>query len=126
MTAIASPRERGSVLPAIFVIGSLGILVARVAVGRAETAAGAVLVLVSACAMTRTRQVDWAKLIAALIMIILLIPIRRYQLPGNLPFNLEPYRIYVALLLLGWFASLLADPRTVFRRTGFEGPLALI
>ena len=62
----------------------------------------------------------------ALILIILFIPIRRYSLPGNLPFELEPYRVFVAALLLGWFASLLADPRSRLRKTGFEGPLILI
>ncbi len=30
------------------------------------------------------------------------------------------------MLVLGWFASLLVDQRTRFRRTGFEGPLLLI
>ena len=30
------------------------------------------------------------------------------------------------LLLVGWGASLLVDPRIRFRRTGFEGPLLVI
>ena len=53
-----------------------------------------------------------------LILVILFIPIRRYSLPGNLPFELEPYRLLVMLLLVGWGASLLVDPRIRFRRTG--------
>ena len=36
--------------------------------------------------------IGWPRLIAALILIILFIPIRRYTLPANLPFQLEPYR----------------------------------
>ncbi|MDX6402533.1 MAG: hypothetical protein QOF27_3139 [Gaiellaceae bacterium] len=65
-------------------------------------------------------------MISALILIILFIPIRRYALPGSLPFQLEPYRVFVAVIVFGWLGSLLVDPHTRFRRTGFEGPLALI
>ena len=42
------------------------------------------------------------------------------------PFEIEPYRLFVAVLLLGWLASLLVDSRTRFRKTGFEAPLLLI
>ena len=70
--------------------------------------------------------VAWPRLIGALILLILFVPIRRYFLPVSLPFQLEPYRIFVALLLLGWCASLLVDSRTRLRRTGFEGPILVI
>ena len=51
------------------------------------------------------------------------IPIRRYTLPGALPFQLEPYRLLVALIAALWFASLLIDPRVRLRRTMLDGPL---
>ena len=65
-----------------------------------------------------------ARLLAVLILIILLVPIRRYSLPANLPFQLELYRVLVVMLILAFGASLLVDVRTRFRRTGFEAPLA--
>jgi O-antigen ligase/polysaccharide polymerase Wzy-like membrane protein len=68
----------------------------------------------------------WRQLVATLILIILFIPMRRYSLPGSLPFQLEPYRLFVALVVVGWLASLLIDRRLRFRRTGFEAPLALV
>ena len=40
-------------------------------------------------------SIGWPRLIAALILLILFVPIRRYSLPGNLPFQLEPYRLLV-------------------------------
>src|SRR5262249_22285437 len=52
--------------------------------------------------------------------------IRRYAFPGNLPMQLEPYRLFVILLALGWIGSMLIDRTTRFRWTGFEGPVALI
>ena len=61
--------------------------------------------------------IEWPRSIAALILVILFIPIRRYTLPVNLPFQLEPYRLprRAARRRLG-FASLLVDPRTRLRR----------
>ena len=70
--------------------------------------------------------IGWPRILAALVLIILFIPIRRYSLPGNLPFEIEPYRIYVAVIMVAWGASLLVDRRTPLRRTGFEGPLIVI
>jgi len=69
---------------------------------------------------------SWRSALTTLILVVLFIPIRRYALPGNLPFQLEPYRLMVLLIGLGWFASLLVDPRVRLRRTGFEGPMAMI
>jgi hypothetical protein len=67
----------------------------------------------------------WTTLVGVLCVVILFIPIRRYTLPGGLPFELEPYRLLVMLVVAGWVLSLLSDRATRMRRTGFEGPLAL-
>jgi O-antigen ligase len=68
---------------------------------------------------------SWQVMLAGLLLVILFIPIRRYTFPGNLPFQLEPYRLYVILLACVWFSSLLIDPRVRARLTGLEAPLAL-
>jgi O-antigen ligase len=124
VTAVGSGGP--SVLPVAAVVGALGILAAGVATGVSVRGPTALVMLVSIVALARPRFVSWPKLIATLILIILFIPIRRYALPGNLPFQLEPYRIFVAALILAWVASLLVDPRTRLRRTGFEAPLLVI
>jgi O-antigen ligase len=46
-------------------------------------------------------------------------------MPGDLPFELEPYRLVVAVLAAAWFTSLLVDRRVRLRRSGLEGPLGL-
>ena len=58
-----------------------------------------------------------------MLLVVLLIPSDgRYTLPyGGV--RLEPYRILVGLLLVGWVVSLLVDPRVRARATGFEGPM---
>jgi polysaccharide biosynthesis protein PslJ len=114
-------------LPAALIVASLGLLTVTILDGRAvKLAAAAVILATGAMLFARAGYVSWRTAITGLILVILFIPIRRYYLPGNLPFQLEPYRIYVALLLLFGGASLLVDRSTRLRKTGFEGPLLLI
>jgi polysaccharide biosynthesis protein PslJ len=68
----------------------------------------------------------WEIQVSIVVLTILLIPMGRYQLPGNLPFNLEPYRLLVALVAAGWIASLLSDPKMRWQRVGLLGPLAAL
>jgi polysaccharide biosynthesis protein PslJ len=69
----------------------------------------------------------WPSLVGALIVVILVIPIRRYTLSVDAgPFELEPYRVLVGFIVIGWIASLLVDRRVRLRSTGLEGPIALI
>lgn len=126
MSFTASEAEARSPIPAALVVASVALLAAAVVTGVFPRAVAALVVLVTLAALAREAVVGWRRLIAVLILIILFVPIRRYALPGNLPFQLEPYRVFVAVLALGWFASLLVDPRTRFRRTGFEAPLVVI
>ena len=64
-------------------------------------------------------------MIAAILVVILFVPMRRYVFPVNLPFDLEPYRVLVAFVLLLWALSLLAQPDVPFRRSGLDGPMLL-
>lgn len=73
----------------------------------------------------RDTVLQWRSLLALLLLVILFVPIRRYVLPGHLPFQLEPYRILVGLVLLAWGTSLMIDRRVRIRATGYEAPLAL-
>ena len=110
----------------MLVAGSLGVLALGIASGVSTIGTTVLTVLVSLAAATRATSIGWPRLLGALILIILFVPIRRYALPGNLPFQLEFYRLFVAFLVLGWFASLLVDSRIRVRRTGFEGPILVI
>src|SRR5947209_4367248 len=65
----------------------------------------------------------WRSQVALIIFVILFIPIKRYILPANLPVQLEPYRIIVALVFVAWLTSLLIDPHVRLRRTAFDGPI---
>lgn len=100
---------------------SLGVLSARgVGVFALSLAVAAVV------ALARPTTISWDRLIALILVVVLVVPIGRYRLPGSLPFNLELYRVVVALCTLVWAASLLVDSRVRLRSTAFDRPLALI
>src|ERR687895_1227933 len=70
--------------------------------------------------------ISWTSVLIALLLVVLFIPIRRYRMPVDLPFQLEPYRVLVILIVGGWLASLLVDGRVRLRRSGLEGPVAAV
>ena len=126
MRAIAGASERGPLVSVALLLGSLSILAVAV-LNEARVKDVAVLVGVGAVCVAAYRVLlSWRALIAGLALVIFFIPIKRYSLPAELPFELEPYRLFVAFILLGWAASLLVDPSVRLRRTGLEGPVALI
>ena len=71
----------------------------------------------------------WSWLVYGLAAADLLIPEdNRYVLHGSggLGFQLQPYRLIVTIVVIGWIAALMVDPRVRARKTGFDGPLILI
>jgi hypothetical protein len=79
-----------------------------------------------AAVAVRRPYLSWKGVLVALLLVVLFIPIRRYRMPGDLPFQLEPYRVLVLLIVAGWLASLLVDRRVRLRRSRLEAPLAFI
>ncbi len=93
-------------LAAAFLLFSFGLAAGTFRLGSAL----AMLFLVIA-ALVAKPVLEWRGLVTGLLLIILFVPIRRYVLPGGMPFQLEPYRLYVMLLVGGWALSLLVDKR---------------
>jgi hypothetical protein len=70
---------------------------------------------------------QWRVMIAAIGLCVLLVPIARYGLPIELPFQLEPYRAIVAVVAIAWLLTLLAEPdRFRIPHTGLGAPLMAI
>lgn len=67
----------------------------------------------------------WHNIVVLIVLVVLLIPMRRYTLPSSLPFQLEPYRVVMAAVAVAWLTSLVIDRRLHIRRTGLERPLGL-
>jgi hypothetical protein len=68
-------------------------------------------------------RLDWRWPLTIILIVILFVPMRRYAFPVELPFELEPYRVIVALAIALWTLSLLAQPDVALRRSGLEGPV---
>lgn len=122
-----SPRgvATGPAISATCVVASLLILVFAVLGGLPLLEVSAAVAALSIAAVGYRTLLQWHALVGLTILVILFIPIKRYRMPGDLPFELEPYRVAVALVAVCWLTSLLIDPRVRLRRTGFEAPILL-
>ena len=118
--------ERGPVALTAVVLASMALLVVAVAENAHPVSFSLVAFALLAAALSSAALTKWSTLLVGLVLVILFIPIRRYTLPGSLPFDLEPYRVLVAVVCLLWLAAILVDSRVRPRRSGLEGPLALI
>jgi polysaccharide biosynthesis protein PslJ len=68
----------------------------------------------------------WPTMLGLILVVILFIPIRRYTVSGNLPFELEPYRVLIGVVLGCWLCAIAADPRVRVRASGLEGPIGAL
>jgi hypothetical protein len=109
---------------------SLAVLATAIATGGGPGQVAPVAILVAALAIGATRAyqalLQWRSLVALLIVVIFFIPIKRYTLPGSLPFDLEPYRVIVALVILCWLTSLLIDRALQLHGSVLDWPLLVI
>src|SRR5205085_12488081 len=107
----------GPLAAATIIVGSVVILLLdELCVAELRKLAPLLAIVVIAAATYRT-LLPWRSQVALIVLIIFFIPIKRYTLPASLPFQLEPYRLVVALVFLAWVTSTLTDPRVRFRKT---------
>jgi polysaccharide biosynthesis protein PslJ len=123
---VEGAADRGSFVSLAFVSGALAILAFAVLTGLPILDVAPVVGVFVVSAVWYRALLVWPTLLTGLLVVILVIPIRRYALPGSLPFELEPYRLLVAFIGTGWLASLLVDPRVHLRRSAFDAPLAAV
>ena len=86
--------DRGPIFSAGIVFGSIVVLALSV-VSTAPLKIVAPVTLL-AIGLTTGYRKSCAGRSSALVLVVLFIPIRRYTLPGGLPFQLEPYRLMTA------------------------------
>jgi polysaccharide biosynthesis protein PslJ len=123
---LASPPRR--LLPLGIVGAGLVVLVATIPLGpKAAVGGSVVMVLATGIALLESRApfVTWPNALAALFGVFWLIPMKIYGLPVNLPFALEPYRLFLLVLLVAWIGALVLG-RTGVSAAGHAGPIALL
>ena len=124
MRLLLGQDQHGPVVSGVIVVGAVTLLGLTVFAGYQLHTLGPIFALVVIFAVSHQFLLRWRTQIALVVLVILLIPMKRYSLPASLPLNLEPYRLLVAFVALGWLTSLLIDPRVRFRRTVIDAPLA--
>lgn len=124
MTAIAGTLRREP--SAGLVIAGVAVLTAAVLTGSKISVVAPLVILVSLFAAFQRRALQWHSLVGLILLVVMFVPIKRYRLPGSLPFNFELYRLAVFVVVLIWMTSLLIDRRVRLRRTPFDAPLLLI
>jgi polysaccharide biosynthesis protein PslJ len=101
------------------------VLAAAVLRVQANPILAAVAIPLALAAWQRT-LLAWQTLFGLVLLVILFIPIRRYTVGGGLPFELEPYRLLLAVVLIGWLFAVCADPAVRWRATGLEWPALVV
>ena len=124
MTAHAGRLSPG-LAPGV-VLGAIALLAASAVSGHGIKVVAPIVISVVTLAAWHRELLQWRSIVGLILLVVLFVPISRYALPGNLPFNLELYRVVVALVVVVWLASLLIDPSVRLRRTYFDGPLLLL
>lgn len=110
MTSYSQPSAaRRSVPLALAALGGLAFL-GTIPLGARATIGGALVLLLACLLAVRDTSVPvftWANMAASLAALVWFVPIKTYSLPVNLPFNLEPYRLFLLLLVFAWLVGLL-------------------
>lgn len=66
----------------------------------------------------------WSNMMASLALLVWFVPIKTYSFPVDLPFNLEPYRAFLILLVFAWLIGLIVG-RSHLSAGGQAYPLIL-
>lgn len=117
--------RQAEIASGVFIAGALTILAGVTVHSGGNRVLTPILALTIVVVVLRKMLLPWRSLIALIVVVILFVPIKRYTLPGSLPFQLEPYRLLVGLVCLIWVTSLLIDPTVRVRRSDFDLPLLL-
>jgi hypothetical protein len=127
MAYVEAPVARRSTAIGVAAFGAAS-LAAGTMLGPRETLAGAAVFVAAAIVAMRelsTPTVTWPNAIAAFVLVMWLIPARGYRLPITLPFNLEPYRIVLGVLLVVLVVAAIYG-RLTLEFLGFGVPLLIL
>jgi hypothetical protein len=125
-SAATGGASKGSYLAVSVLTLVLAALAAGAAYGISHPTLPVVAIMLSAAAVVGGRLFTWRNLFFLLLLVMLVVPIRKYTLSSGAGFQLEPYRLVVFALGAIWLASLLIDPRVRLRRSGLEAPLLAV
>jgi polysaccharide biosynthesis protein PslJ len=123
-----SAAQRRAGLAGLLTGAALILLGIAAAAGTRPAIVGGVVAagLLTTAVVVARPYLPWSRVLIALVLVILFIPLRRYKFPGDAGISLEPYRLLVALIVAGWAMALLCDARIRFRKSGIDGAIAFV
>ena len=86
--------------------------------------AAALLITGALIVLLRRIVLTWNAMIIGLAAVIMFVPARRYAIPSPLPFQLEPYRLGIAIVVVTLVVALLLKPEVRWRPIAFGWPIA--
>jgi hypothetical protein len=108
------------------ILAATGVLAVSVASGHGAQSVAPLVLMAAIFVGWHDALLRWQTIVGLIIAVVLFVPIGLYRLPANLPFNLDLYRLLVAVVALLWISSLLIDRRITLRSTAFDRPLLLL
>ena len=110
----------------LLVAGGFALLALSVVLEKGTAPIAAAVAIGMALVASQATVLRWPTVVILILSVMLFVPIGRYSIPINLPFDLELYRLAVAIVLAAWAGSLLVDPRVQLRRSPFQASLLII
>lgn len=115
--------SRGRVIAAAAVLAAA--MLAAVVLLPPLIAGGALLVL-ALLVLFRRFVFAWTTALVLLVAVIMFVPARRYAIPIPLPFQLEPYRLVLGIVIVALVVALLTKPDFRWRPAAFGVPIAIM
>ena len=88
--------------------------------------AGGALLVLALLVIFRRFVFAWSTAIVMLVAVIMFVPARRYAIPIPLPFQLEPYRLVLVIVLVALIVALLTKPDFRWRPVAFGVPISIL
>ena len=124
----AHPDDMGGVSRRRLVIAAaiLALTVLTLVVLLPPLIAGAALLVLALLVIFRRFVFAWSTAIVLLVAVIMFVPARRYAIPIPLPFQLEPYRLVLIIVLVALIVALLTKPDFRWRPVAFGVPISIL
>ena len=88
--------------------------------------AGGALLALALLVIFRRFVFAWTTALVLLVAVIMFVPARRYAIPIPLPFQLEPYRLVLGIVIVALVVALLTKPDFRWRPVAFGVPIAIM
>ena len=88
--------------------------------------AGAALLVLALLVILRRYVFTWTAASIALVAVIMFVPARRYAIPIPLPFQLEPYRLVLVIVIVALIVAFIINPEMRWRPVAFGWPIAIL